>query len=66
VAALAIDQMIENKEVIIPGKWNRFFLAIDRMLPKVIKEKLIELQMKTYSTRPALQFISSSNSFNLK
>jgi short-subunit dehydrogenase len=66
VAAFAINQMLGNKEVIIPGKWNRFFLAIDKMLPKIIKERLIDLQMKTHTPRPVFQFITSSNSLNLK
>jgi short-subunit dehydrogenase len=66
VALLAIDEMINNKGVIIPGKWNRLFLAIDRMLPKMIKEKLIDLQMSSYAPKPAFQFISSSNFFNSK
>jgi len=66
VASLAINEMMDNKEVIIPGKWNRFFLAIDRLLPKIIKEKLIDLQMRSYSAKVAFQFLSNSNSFNTK
>lgn len=66
VASFAIDEMMGNKEVIIPGKWNRLFLAFDRLLPKILKEKLIDLQMKSYSAKVAFQFASGTNSFNTK
>ena len=63
VASLAIDELLQNKEVIIPGKWNRVFLAFDKMLPRWIKEKLIDLQMRKYVSQQALQLVPYSNSF---
>ena len=68
VATIAIDQMLQRKAVIIPGKWNQFFLAIDKILPQALKEKLIDLQMGKYRTkvlpRPALQLVQSSHSIH--
>ena len=35
-----------NKELIIPGIWNRFFMLLDKLIPKCIKEFITEKQMK--------------------
>ena len=54
VAEFAMDRMFRNKEVIIPGQLNRFFLALDKMLPHIIKEKLIAIQMRKFIPIPAI------------
>jgi short-subunit dehydrogenase len=54
VAEFAMDRLFRNKEVIIPGQLNRFFLALDKMLPHIIKEKLIAIQMKKFIPIPAI------------
>lgn len=41
VASVAINGLLKRKETIIPGKWNRFFIWLDKVLPSFIKEKLI-------------------------
>lgn len=46
VAKIAIDQMLQKKEVIIPGQLNRLFLALDRILPEFIKSILTAEAMK--------------------
>lgn len=42
VAHIAIDGMLKKKKLIIPGWWNRFFMVLDRIMPRFIKEKLAE------------------------
>ncbi|MEI9909232.1 MAG: hypothetical protein WDO71_05990 [Bacteroidota bacterium] len=46
VAGIAIKDLIRGKERIIPGKWNRFFLWLDTMLPGWLKTKITDRQMK--------------------
>ncbi|HYF33224.1 MAG TPA: SDR family NAD(P)-dependent oxidoreductase [Chitinophagaceae bacterium] len=46
VAHIAIDKMLQHKELIIPGNWNRLFLALDRILPDFIKVMLTTRAMK--------------------
>jgi short-subunit dehydrogenase len=46
VATVAIDGMLQHKEVIIPGKWNRFFMLLDKLMPRWIRELLINRQMR--------------------
>lgn len=45
VAAIAIEKMLAKKEVIIPGLWNQFFLCLDKIIPKKVKNFLTEYQM---------------------
>jgi hypothetical protein len=47
VAKITIDGMLTRKEIIIPGSWNRVFIAMDKLLPKWFKEWLTDRQMKT-------------------
>ncbi|TAL43143.1 MAG: SDR family NAD(P)-dependent oxidoreductase [Chitinophagaceae bacterium] len=49
VAAIAIRKMLQKKEVIIPGKWNRFFMLLDKLIPTRIKELITNLAMKQHS-----------------
>jgi short-subunit dehydrogenase len=46
VARITIDKMLKKKEVIIPGKWNRFFIILDHFLPTFIKEWITQLVIK--------------------
>jgi short-subunit dehydrogenase len=50
VAKIAIEGMLEKKEVIIPGFWNRVFMLLDKLLPKWFKEILTEKSMKKSKT----------------
>jgi len=50
VAKIAIDGMLENKEVIIPGFWNKMFMLFDKLLPKWYKEMLTDRSMKESKT----------------
>lgn len=50
VAKIAIDGMLQNKEVIIPGFWNKMFMLFDKLLPKWYKEMLTEGSMKKSKT----------------
>ena len=47
VAPLAIDGLLKKKELIIPGRLNRIFLLLDKILPTSIKEILTASTMKT-------------------
>jgi short-subunit dehydrogenase len=44
VARIAVHEMLQGKETIIPGKWNNLFIYLDRILPAFVKEKLIRHQ----------------------
>lgn len=46
VAKIALDDMLNKKEQIIPGILNRLFLSLDKILPAFFKEILTDLQMK--------------------
>lgn len=46
VARIAISGMLAGKRVIIPGGINRFFLAIDKILPLFFKRRLLKFTMK--------------------
>ncbi|MGZ3952698.1 MAG: SDR family NAD(P)-dependent oxidoreductase [Flavisolibacter sp.] len=44
VAAIGIRKMLQGKELIITGFWNRFLLFLNRAFPKRIKEELMNYQ----------------------
>ncbi len=46
VAAIAISGMLNKKEVIIPGKLNKFFRMLDYVVPSTVKNMLQQYQMK--------------------
>ena len=55
VAAISIKAMLHNKELIIPGVWNHFFLFLDRVMPGILKEKFINILIaKTNSSNDAV------------
>jgi uncharacterized protein len=46
VVPAAIDGLLRKKEVIIPGRLNKFFLFLDTILPQFIKIPIIDKTMK--------------------
>ena len=50
VAKIAIDGMLNKKELIIPGFWNKMFMLFDKLLPKWYKEMLTDRSMKEAKT----------------
>lgn len=46
VVLTAIDGLLKKKEVIIPGRMNRFFMLLDKILPEFIKRILRNSSMK--------------------
>jgi uncharacterized protein len=59
VAAIAVQQLLRKKELIVTGFWNRCFLLWNELFPKRIKEGLMNYQMSKWKRRnsviPALQ-----------
>jgi short-subunit dehydrogenase len=45
VARIAIKELLAGKEVIIPGRLNRFLLTINRIVPAFIRNHLIRKEM---------------------
>lgn len=69
VAPVAINGLLNKKEVIIPGRLNKIFLLMNKMLPSFIKKTLIGRQMKTLKSVTATElkektmiFIEKQNS----
>lgn len=50
VAKFAIDGMLRGKEVIVPGILNRFFMFLNSILPKPVKDKITAVEMKKFKT----------------
>ena len=46
VVPIAIDGLLRGKEVIIPGKLNKFFMLLDKVLPELIKKIITNHGMK--------------------
>ncbi len=46
VVPIAIDGLLNGKEVIIPGKLNNFFMLLDKILPDAIKKIITGYGMK--------------------
>lgn len=57
VAKIAIEKMLQNKEIIIPGNLNRLFILFDKLLPSIIKNTLTGKLMK--QLKPALSYSPS-------
>jgi len=59
VAAIGIQKMMDRKELIITGFWNRCFLLWNQLFPKIIKDSLMNYQMNKWkrgeSITPVLQ-----------
>ena len=53
VAPVALAAMYRGKEVIIPGRLNRFIVAIDPLVPQIVKKRIIRKQigkLRVYSS----------------
>jgi short-subunit dehydrogenase len=67
VAEIAIRKMLERKELIITGFWNRCFLFFNHLFPRKIKNGIMNYQMSKLKRKetlaPALQphFITARN-----
>ncbi len=69
VALIAIDGLLNKREVIIPGKINKMFLLLNQFLPSIIKKLVISRQMKKIRSVTAIElnqqvtpFIEKQNS----
>lgn len=51
VARIAIRQMFRNKGVIIPGTANRVMARVSRMLPIMLRMKILEKMFRVYRTK---------------
>jgi len=54
VAAIGINKMIDRKELIITGFWNRCFLLWNQLFPKRIKDGLMNYQMNKSKQKKSL------------
>lgn len=50
VVPIAIDGLLNRKEVIIPGKMNNFFMVLDKILPGAIKKIITSHGIKKLNT----------------
>lgn len=55
VAPVAIDGLLKGKEVIIPGRVNKMFLLLDKLLPPIIKKMITAHQMKNIKSVTATE-----------
>jgi hypothetical protein len=60
VAPVAINGLLSRKEVIIPGKMNKFFLVLNKLLPSEIKKMMIGQQMQSLKSVTAMQLKKQS------
>lgn len=51
IAPMAIDGLLKGKERIIPGRLNRFFMFLDKLLPSWLKNKMTLRQVKKLNTQ---------------
>lgn len=49
-AKISIEAMLEKKNIIIPGFVNKCFLALDKILPEFIKDKLTNREFNKFPT----------------
>lgn len=55
VAPVAITGLLKGKEVIIPGRINKMFLLMDKLLPSFIKKMITSHQMKNIKSVTAME-----------
>ena len=53
VAPIAINGLLNRKEVIIPGRVNRFYLLLDKILPGPVKKLITNSQLKKMNSQNA-------------
>lgn len=51
VAATSVQACLDRKEVVIPGKLNRFFIFLNRLLPSSLKAKITTAQMRQLTVK---------------
>ncbi len=51
VAAKAVQACLDGKEVVIPGRINKLFLFLNRLLPSSIKARITTAQMKKLTVK---------------
>ena len=66
VAPHAINGLLNRKEVIIPGRLNKIFLLMNKLLPSFIKKILIGRQMKTVKSVTATELKQQTIPFTEK
>jgi hypothetical protein len=66
VAPVAINGLLNRKEVIIPGRLNKIFLLMNKLLPSFIKKILIGRQMKTVKSVTATELKQQTIPFTEK
>jgi short-subunit dehydrogenase len=49
-AKIAVNGMLKGKKVVVPGFINKFFLALDKLLPEFIQDKLTSGEIKKLET----------------
>ena len=47
-AKISVEGMIHKDEIIIPGFFNRCFLVLDKLIPKFIKDRITESEIKKF------------------
>lgn len=55
VAPIAINGLLNGKEVIIPGRLNKIFLFLNKLLPDFIKNRILSRQMKKIQSVTAIE-----------
>lgn len=55
VAPIAINGLLNGKEVIIPGRLNKIFLFLNKLLPDLIKNRILSWQMKKIRSVTAIE-----------
>lgn len=55
VAPIAIKGLLNRKEVIIPGRMNKLFLFVNKLLPDLIKNLILGWQMKNIQSVTAIE-----------
>ena len=66
VAPIAISGLLKNKEVIIPGRLNKIFLLLDKLLPSFIKKIITGYQMNNLKSVTAMELRQQAISFTEK
>ena len=66
VAPIAIDGLLNKREVIIPGRINKMFLLLNQLLPSIIKKMIISYQMKNIKSVTAIELKQQTIPFTEK
>ena len=61
VAQIAINKMLQGKSLIIPGKWNRLFLILNKLIPVRVRQLLSNYHIQTSQNQiPILRDINQA------